>query len=197
MKYQRMKNKKIETAVVTLLVVAALFFTILAQKEIELIVFIFTYNYISNCFKTRFHADTIYPKSAIKASFVCKIITIAVCIYFVITTVSIKTSFYLFIFQILFIALFSCLFQVYYDNKNYIKNLNKLKKKIDFKNLTEQEIVNICKEYKISNVICNRLIDHYIKGLKYDDIAEKDVTTLEAIRNCFNRAKNKINKERD
>ncbi len=191
-----MKNKKIEIAIIIILILIASFLTLLANKEIEIITFILFYNSISNCFKTRFHADTLYPNSAIKASFICKLITISVCIYFVISCISVEKSFYMFITQILIIAFVSCLLQIYFDFNKYVRDLNKIKKKIDFKNLTEQEIYDVCKEHKININIANRIVDHYIKGMPYQDIADQNTTTLEAIRNCFNRAKNKINENR-
>ncbi len=79
--------------------------------------------------------------------------------------------------------------------KPYYDKLKTKYENVDFSKMTKEEIIEQCRENDISVKVANRLVKYYIDGLSYEEIADQECTSIEAIRNCFNRAK-KIYKKR-
>lgn len=65
---------------------------------------------------------------------------------------------------------------------------------VDFSKMTEHEIYETCRLNKISIKMAQRLVLFYINGLTYEQIANEEdkYISVDAIRNCFNRARNKV-----
>ena len=153
----------------------------IVNRFFQMLIFILFYNTLQNCFKYRFHADTIFPNDPIKAVKYCKLITIVVEIIYLIFAKS-NVSVYSNLFIILIIVVLNSLLQFYLERQIINKNI-----------LTNKEhVIGICKEYGISDLATNRLIQHFICGKTIIEIASEESVEEHTIKQSIRRTRRKI-----
>ena len=146
------------------------------NRFFQMLIFILFYNTIQNCFRYRFHADTLYSDDPIKAVKYCKIITIVVEVIYLMFCKELNVSVYSNLGIILIIVVINSLLQFYLERKIINKSI-----------LTNKEhVIGICKEYNISELATNRLILHYVNGKTIQEIATlenvEEITIKQSIR---------------
>lgn len=185
-----MQENKIINLLGEVAIASPLFFIAIPTGTwIPLIISIVLISSFKRLYKFEFHFDKNNEKWCLISSFIILIISISLFYMF-------KNYYVIFIFCILCSlgsAKLGMLNAHYLKLKEITPYYNMLKakyEKVDFKKMTEEEIYETCRLNNISVKVANRFIEHYIHGKTYQQIADKEYTTLEAIRNCFNRARN-------
>ena len=134
------------------------------------------------CFHYRFHADTIYPNDPIKAGWCCKIITFVVEITFMLFCKDLNVSVYSNLLVIFFIAFCNSLLQFYLEK--VIINSSIL--------FNKEKLLQRCKEVKLSQIATKRLVQHYIKKVPIQRIAEQECVEALTIKQSIRRSKRKL-----
>lgn len=101
-----------------------LFIAYLFDRLIQMALFILFLKGIQNCFKMQFHADTLFPDDAIKATNVCKVITIVMEVLYLFYCKDLSATVYSNLFIIIFIAFVNALLEFALRNV-IVKKLNK------------------------------------------------------------------------
>lgn len=162
--------------------VLILLISYLLNMFVQMLLFILLFNLIQNCFIKRFHADTIYDKP-IKANNMCKIMTIAVEIIYLIFCKKLNITLYSNLFIIFIICFMSCLLQFYFEKKiicnHNLSNLEYLK--------------SICQEAKLSELSTKRLIMRYVEKKTIKEIAIIECVDEGSIKKSISRSKRKLN----
>ena len=153
----------------------------LLDRFYQMLIFVLFYSFIQNCFKYRFHADTIEPEP-IKAVKLCKVITICVEIIYLALCNKLNISIYSNLFIIFLIALGNCLLEVsiqhFIVKEEYLKDKNKL--------------IILCKNANLSENATNRMILKYVDGKSYQEIADIECVDVDSIKKSINRSRKKI-----
>lgn len=150
----------------------------------QMLIFILFYDLIQNCFRYRFHADTVVenPTKAVKY---CKIITIVVEIIYLITCTGLDISIYSNLAIIFLITSTSCILEVsleYFIIKNdCLKDRTKL--------------LELCKRANLTYSATNRMIMKFIENKSYQEIADMECVDIETIKKSILRSKKKIFKK--
>lgn len=151
------------------------------NRFLQMLIFVLFFECIQNCFKYRFHADTIV-KNPIKAVRLCKVITIVVELVYLAFCNELDTSLYSNLFVIFVIAFINCLLQFsiesYYSKENCLKNKDLL--------------IELCSTAKLSENATNRMILKYIENKTYEEIADLECVDIDSIKRSISRSKAKI-----
>lgn len=151
------------------------------NRFFQILIFILFFSFIQNCFKYRFHADTII-KEPVKAVFVCKIITISVEIIYLLFCENLNISIYSNLFIIFLIAFINCLLEFGIEN-TIIKN-DVLKDK--------NKLLELCQKANLTDNATNRMVLKYIENKSYQEIADLECVDIESIKKSINRSKKRI-----
>lgn len=152
------------------------------ERLLQMLMFILFYDFIQNCFKKRFHAESIVD-DPVKAVFVCKIITIFVEILFLIFCKDLDVALYSNVFVIFCIALLNALVQFFIEKTIVTKNCLKDK----------ETLLKLCKEANLSSNATQRLIWKYVENKTIKEIASIEFVNEETIEQSIRRSKRKLN----
>ena len=158
----------------------------LLNRFYQMLIFVLFYDCMQNCFKYRFHADSI-QKDPIKAVKLCKVITISVEISYLAICQNINISVYSNLLTIFLIALLNCLIE--FSLQHFIKDIHDLSDK--------DNLLKLCKNAKLSKNATDRMILKYIEGKSYQEIADLELMDVDTIKKSINRSRNKIFKDQD
>ena len=127
-----------------------LFIAFIFDRLIQMTLFILLFKIIQGCFKMQFHADTLFPDDAIKATKMCKIISIIIEIFYLIYCKNLNITIYANIFMILFIAFVNALLEFALRNI-IIKKLNRREIILSIVENDEEKIDAFCKTKGLIN----------------------------------------------
>lgn len=153
------------------------------NKFLQMALFIFFFEFIQNCFKKRFHTDTIQD-DPIKAVRYCKIITVVIEVIFLVLCNSFDISIYKNIFEIFIIAAFNSLLQVFFENA-IVEKEEALRDK--------DRLLKMCKEAGIKEEMIQRMIWKYVENKTYEEIASIEHVELDTVKQSIRRARRKLN----
>ena len=156
----------------------------LLDRFYQMLIFILFYGFIQNSFRYRFHADTIQQDS-VKASLLCKIMSITTEIIYLIFCNNLKVSVYSNLFIIFLITLLNAILEFALEIF--------LIKEEDLKN--ESKLLLLCKQAKLSKNATDRMVMKYIKNMTYQEIADLECVDLQTIKISINRSRKKIFKD--
>lgn len=146
-----------------------------------MLIFVLFFEFIQNCFKYRFHADTIV-KNPIKAVRLCKVITIVVELVYLAFCNELDISLYSNLFVVFVIAFTNCLLQFsiesFYSKENCLKN--------------KEVLLDLCSKANLSENATNRMILKYIENKTYDEIADLECIDVDSIKRSISRSKKRI-----
>lgn len=180
----KLELKLLENRVIYILYnIFVLTLAFLLDRFLQMLMFILFFNFIMNCFKWRFHSDTIC-KNHIKATRLCKIITVCVETIFLCFCEKLIVSVYSNLFIIFSIAVVNCLLEFYLERTLSIKF-----------SLSNQEFLErVCLEANISKINTQRLIMRYVQKLKIKEIADIENVEEDSINHALVRSRKQINK---
>lgn len=158
----------------------------LLNRFYQMLIFVLFYNFIQNCFKCRFHADTIQD-DPIKAVKLCKIITIGVELLYLALCKDLNISIYSNLFIIFVIALLNCLLE--FSIERFAVKDEDLRNK--------DKLIFLCKKSRLTKNATDRMIMKYIEGKTYKEIAFIECVDIQTIKMSINRSRNKIIKSQD
>lgn len=152
----------------------------------QMFIFVACYELIQGGFKYRFHADSI-EKNPIKAIRLCKLITIAVELIYLLVCNNLDVSVYSNIIIIFFIAFINCLLE--FSLENYIIKSDCLKDK--------DNLLRLCAKANLTENATKRMLMKYVENKTYQDIANIECVDIETIRKSIHRSRQKIFENRD
>ena len=151
------------------------------NRFLQMLIFVLFYEFIQNCFKYRFHADTIVA-DPIKAVRLCKVITIVVELVYLAFCNELDISLYSNLFVVFVIAFINCLLQFsiesFYSKDNCLKN--------------KEILLELCSKANLSQSATNRMVLRYIENKTYDEIADLECVDVDSIKRSISRSKAKI-----
>lgn len=147
----------------------------------QMLIFILFYDFIQNCFKFRFHADSIIDNAS-KAIKICKIITITVEVIYLIMCSSLNISIYSNLVIIFLITLSSCILE--FSLESFFVSKDSLKDK--------ETLIRLCVRANLTENAKNRMFMKYIENKTYEEIAIIESVDTETIKKSINRSRNKI-----
>lgn len=150
----------------------------------QMLIFILFYSFIQNCFRYRFHADSIQD-DPIKAVKLCKIITIVVEVTYLIFCENLNISVYSNLFIIFLIALLNCLLELALETTIVKESALKDKEKLSI----------LCKKAGLTKNATERMFLKYIENKTYQEIADLECVDLQTIKVSINRSRKKIFKD--
>ena len=180
LKLELLKNKAIYIGYCILILAVSYFL----DRFLQMLIFIIFFNFIQSCFKERLHAEYLIEDSYIKAHRLCKIITAAVEIIYMIFCKELNISVYSHLFLILIVATMNCLIGYVVQDLTYQRLAY-----CDFKYLT-----SACEKAGLSYQTTQRLVKRYIDHMSIKEIAQEECVEEQAIKMTINRAKKKIEK---
>ena len=151
------------------------------NRFFQMLLFILFFNFIQDCFRYRFHSDTII-NDPIKATKYCKIITIAIEALYLATCKDLNVSVYSNLLLIFFIACINALLQFYLEKFIIDKNILNDKDKL----------LKLSKEYNISDLAIQRLIEHYVDNKTIAEIAAQECVEEQTIKQSIRRTRRKL-----
>ena len=151
------------------------------NRFFQMLIFVLFFEFIQNCFKYRFHADTIVA-DPIKAVKLCKVITIGVEIIYLMLCKDLDISIYSNLFIIFLIAFINCLLEFAFENYFIKKDVLKDKDKL----------LMLCEKAKLSNNATQRMVMRFIENKSYEEIADIECVDVESIKKSISRSKKKI-----
>lgn len=152
------------------------------DRFFQMLMFILFFETIQNCFKKRFHADTLFPDKPIKAVKYCKIITIIVELVYLYYCKDLNTSVYSNLVVIFLIACGNSLLEFYCERT--------IVKMCRLRNL--EDLKMLCEEAKLTPLATNRMIMYFIEKKSYSEIASIEFVDDETIKTSIKRSKKKI-----
>ena len=164
--------------------IALLSFSYLFGRFYQMLLFVLFYNTFQNCFRYRFHADTI-QHDPIKTVRLCKIITIFVEMIYLILCKDLDISIYSNLFIVCIISLLNAILEFSLEIF--------LIKEEDLRN--ESKLLLLCKKAKLSKNATDRMVMKYIKNMTYQEIADLECVDLQTIKISINRSRKKIFKD--
>ena len=151
------------------------------NRFLQMLIFILFFSFIQNCFKYRFHADTIVT-DPIKAVKLCKVITIIVELVYLAFCNKLDISIYsnlLIIFLIAFTnSLLEFSLEAFFTKDNCLKD--------------KEILLDLCSKAKLSLNATNRMMLRYIENKSYEEIADLECVDVDSIKKSIARSKNKI-----
>lgn len=153
----------------------------LLNRFYQMLIFVLFYSFVQNCFKYRFHAESIQD-DPIKAVRLCKLITIGVEFTYLAFCKNLDISIYSNLLVIFIIALINCLIEFSLEHilikEEYLKDADKLN--------------TLCRNANLTELATNRMILKYIKGMSYQEIADLECVDVESVKKSINRSRKKI-----
>lgn len=156
----------------------------LLDRFYQMLMFILFYSCIQNCFRYRFHADTI-QSDPIKAVKLCKVITIIVEIIYLAFCHNLNISVYSNLFIIFVITLLNCLLE--FSLEIVLVKTDDLKDK--------GKLENLCRKAHLTKNATDRMIMKYVEGKTYQEIADLECVDIQTIKISINRSRKKIFKD--
>lgn len=173
---------KVKSLIIAIIYNAVLLtFSYFIDRFFQMLMFILFFSVIQNCFRYRFHADTIQP-NPIKSVKLCKLITVAIELTYLALCKDLDISVYSNLALILLIAFINCILEL--SLENYFIRHDVLKDK--------SKLIELCNARKITKVACNRLILKYIEGYTYQEIADLECVDIETIKKSISRSRKKL-----
>ena len=123
----------------------------LFDRLIQMALFILLFKGIQNCFKMQFHADTLFPDDAIKATKICKLISIIMEFFYLIYCKNLVVTIYANLFIIVFIAFANALLEFALRNI-IVKKLNKREIILSIVENDEEKIDAFCNSKGLINL---------------------------------------------
>ena len=151
------------------------------DRFFQMLIFVLFFSFIQNCFKYRFHADSIVD-DPIKAVRLCKVITICVEIIYMIFCKNLDISIYSNLFIIFLIAFINCLIE--FALENFVIKVDVLKDR--------DKLIQLCNKAKLSDIAIKRMIMKYIENKTYQEIADLECIEVDSIKKSINRSRKKI-----
>ncbi len=151
------------------------------DRFFQMLIFILFFEFIQNCFRYRFHADSIVD-NPIKAVRLCKVITIGVEIVYLIFCKDLDISVYSNLFIIFLIAFINCLIE--FAIQNFAIKENVLKDK--------DKLLELCNRSNLTANATNRMILKYIENKTCQEIADIECVDVDTIKKSINRSRKKI-----
>lgn len=151
------------------------------NRFFQMLIFILFFEFIQNCFKYRFHADSIVD-DPIKAVRLCKVITIGVEIVYLIFCKDLDISVYSNLLIIFLIAFINCLIEFAIQNIAIKENCLKDKDKL----------LQLCNNANLTPLATNRMIMKYIENKTCQEIADIECVDVDTIKKSINRSRKKI-----
>ena len=152
----------------------------------QMLIFLLFYDFIQNCFNYRFHADTV-QNNPIKAVRLCKVITIAVEIIYLILCKRLDISVYSNLLIIFSIAFLNSILQ--FSLEYFLIKADSLHNK--------DKLLALCQKANLTQNATDRMIMKYIENLSYQEIADKECVDIDTIKKSINRSRKKIFKNQD
>lgn len=156
------------------------------DRFFQVLIFMLLFVFIQNCFKFRFHADSI-TEEPIKAVKYCKLITIVIEIIYMIFCKELDVSLYSNLFVIFSISLTSCIIELSLEyvviKVDCLKNKNKL--------------LFLCERAKLTQNATDRMVLKYIEHKTYQEIADLECVDIDTIKKSINRSRKKIFRNQD
>lgn len=156
------------------------------NRFLPMLTFILFFGFMQDCFKYRFHSDTII-KNPIKAVKYCKLITIAVELIYMAFCKDLDVTLYSNLFIIFIVAFTNCLLEFCLEHfivkESYLKDKNIL--------------IELCVKAKLTENAVDRMIMKYVENKTYEEIAIIECVDVETIKKSIHRSRNKIFKNRD
>jgi len=150
----------------------------------QMLIFLVCYEVIQNCFRYRFHADTIQTNPR-KAVVLCKLITVGVEFTYLLVSLSVEISIYLNIFIIFITAFINTVLEFCIET---VRDKYKILKDNDL-------LIAACNIHNLTKEAYTRLKLKYIDNLTYAEIAERECVDVDTIRKSINRSKHKLFKD--
>lgn len=151
------------------------------NRFLQMLIFVLFFEVMQNCFRYRFHADTIVTEP-IKAVRLCKIITICVELVYLALCNNLDISLYSNLFIVFLIAFINCLLQfsieAFYSKENCLKN--------------KEVLLDLCSKANLSESATNRMMLKFIENKTYDEIADLECIDVDSIKRSISRSKAKI-----
>ena len=151
------------------------------NRFFQMLIFVLFFEFIQNCFRYRFHADTIVT-DPIKAVRLCKIITICVELVYLAFCNGLDISIYSNLLIIFVIAFINCLLQFsiesFYSKENCLKG--------------KEVLLELCANANLSQSATNRMLLKYIYNKSYEEIAELECIDVDSIKRSISRSKKRI-----
>ena len=163
---------------------AMLLIAFVFDRFFQMLMFILFFETLQNCFKYRFHADTI-QENPIKAVKLCKIITFIVEITYLIFCKNLDTTIYSNLFIIFCIAFVNCILEF---------TLEKLIEKYCTLN-NKEYLLELCAKANLSKLQTDRLVMRYIERKTIKEIANIECVNEDSIKKALSRSKKELFKE--
>lgn len=153
----------------------------LLNRFYQMLIFVLFYSFIQNCFKYRFHAESIQD-DPIKAVRLCKAMTICLELTYLAFCKNLDISIYSNLLVIFIIAFINCLIEFSLEHilikEEYLKDADKLN--------------TLCRNANLTELATNRMILKYVKGMSYQEIADLECVDVESVKKSINRSRKKI-----
>lgn len=175
-----------ETIIYIILTTIVLCVAYVFDVLLEMSLFIIYYYFIKGFFTKQFHADTI-AKTATQALRLCFTITFITQLIFIFILIKFELSFYLNIYLGIVLGMFSYILEDWLEKK--IVKTSILKNK--------DELLEACRNAKLTKEATNRLILKYIDGLKIKQIADLEKVEETTIWQSIRRNRRKLNIQND
>lgn len=151
------------------------------NRFFQMLIFVLFFNFMQNCFKYRFHADTIIS-NPVKAVRVCKVITVGVELLYLTFCNKLDISIYSNLFVIFVIAFTNCLLEFsiesFYSKENCLKN--------------KEILLELCSRSNLSETATHRMLLRYIENKSYEEIADLECIDVDSIKRSISRSKKRI-----
>ena len=170
-------------SLITYLIYNAILLTIsyFLNRFFQMLIFILFFEFIQNCFRYRFHADTI-ENEPIKAVRLCKVITIVVEVIYLLFCKNLDISIYSNLLIIFLIAFINCLIEFAFENifikEDCLRNKDKL--------------LELCRKARLTQNATDRMILKYIENKTCQEIADIEDMDIDTIKKSINRSRKKI-----
>ena len=182
-----MKKYRIKTILAFVLYnIILLTISFFVNRFYQMLIFILFYEFIQNCFRYRFHADSIQT-NPIKATRFCKIITFCVEITYLIFCQNLNISVYSNLFIIFAVTAISCILE--FSLEYFLIKADSLHDK--------DKLLVLCQKANLTKNATDRMMMKYIENLSYQEIADKECVDIDTIKKSINRSRKKIFKNQD
>lgn len=169
------------------------------NRLFEVLLFIICFNFMHDCFKKRFHANTI-EEDYKKAGTLCKLITIIITLGYLILSISINTTLYINLSIIIGICFVNAMLQDYIelldkhldDEIKRAKNGNRI-----YRGMSMVELECSLSKYDIVGIPNDIMHYFYVDRMKLQDIADTLGYSIERIQQIKRDILNILTKEKD
>lgn len=175
----KIKLKSLITYLIYIIILLTLSYFL--NRFFQMLIFVLFFEFIQNCFRYRFHADTIIT-DPIRAVRICKFITIIVELIYLAFCNKLDISIYSNLLIIFLIAFTNSLLE--FSLETFFTKENCLKDK--------EVLMGLCSKANLSQSATNRMILRYIENKTYEEIADLECVDVDSIKRSISRSKAKI-----